>query len=204
MKKIIPGIVIAFIFWFLMFFPATARHLNFWITMLLASGTLTVYSFWAGKNDLKKVMQFELKWVWIGLISALLLYLVFFAGNYFSRLLFDFTNRQVGNIYATKEQAGKIFIGLSLLLWIGPAEEIFWRGFIQNKLAVKLGDNKGFLITTVIYAFVHIWAFNFMLFMAALICGIFWGWMFMRYKAVVPGLISHAVWDVMIFIIKNL
>jgi len=201
MKKIIPGIIIAAVFWFLMFFPATAVRLNFWLTMLVASGSLTIYSFVFGRNELKKIIRFDFKWVWLGLAAAAFLYLLFFAGNYFSTLLFDVTNKQVGNIYATKSQASKIFIGLSLLLWIGPAEEIFWRGFVQNSFASRFGSTKGFIIATVLYAIVHIWAFNFMLFMAALICGIFWGWMFLKFKSLVPGIISHAIWDMVIFVI---
>ena len=201
MKKLIYGTIIAFIFWFLMFSPLTASYLNFWFTMIAATGTLTLYSFIFGRKDLIAVLDFKFKWIFIGIISAAALYLIFFTGNIISKLLFDFAEHQVGNIYATKSQAGKIFIGLSLLLWIGPSEEIFWRGFVQNKLSKKYGDLSAFIITTSIYAFVHIWSFNLMLFMAALFCGLFWGWMFMKYKSLTPGLISHAIWDLFIFVI---
>ncbi len=87
------------------------------------------------------------------------------------------------------------------MLVIGPAEEIFWRGFAQRRMQLAFGPAKGFLVTTAVYALVHIWAFNFMLLMAALICGLFWGWMYLHFKSVWPGLISHAVWDLFIFII---
>jgi CAAX protease family protein len=201
MKKVIPGFIIAGIFWFLMFAPWTKEYFNFWIMMIIATATLNTYSFILGRKQLKNVYKFEAKWIYIGLLGALVLYMIFFAGNFLSNLLFDFTGHQVDNIYATKSQADKIFIGLALLLWIGPAEEIFWRGFAQHNLSLKFGDNMGFIITTVIYALVHIWAFNFILFMAALICGIFWGWMFKRFKSVWPGIISHGVWDAVIFVV---
>ncbi|MBM2813664.1 MAG: protease [Ignavibacteria bacterium] len=204
MKKIIPGIIAALIFWFLMFSPLTASKLNFWLTMLIATGFLTAYSIIFGRDDLKQVLDFKLKWVVLGLVSAVVLYFVFFAGNIISKMLFDFAEHQVNNIYSTKSQADKIFIGLSLLLWIGPAEEIFWRGYVQNNLAKKYGDMNGFFITTAIYTLVHIWGFNLMLLVAALFCGLFWGWMFMKYKSLTPGLISHAVWDLFIFIIVPL
>lgn len=201
MKKVIPGFLIAAFFWFFMFSPWTKDIINFWYLMIAATLSLNIYSFIIGKSQLKDVYKFEMRWVYLGIISAGILYLVFFAGNYFSNLLFNFASHQIENIYATKNQADKIFIGLALLLWIGPAEEIFWRGFAQHNLSLKFGDTKGFIITTIIYAFVHIWSFNFMLFMAALICGIFWGWMFKKYKSVIPGLISHAIWDAVIFVI---
>lgn len=201
MKKVIPGFIIATIFWFLMFSQWTKDYFNFWIIMIFATLTLNIYSFILGRKQLKTVYKFEPRWIIIGIVSAFILYMVFFAGNYFSNLLFDFAGHQIENIYSTKSQADKIFIGLALLLWIGPAEEIFWRGFAQHNLALKYGDTKAYIITSIVYAFVHIWSFNFMLFMAALICGLFWGWMYKKYKNVLPGLISHAVWDAVIFVV---
>lgn len=116
-------------------------------------------------------------------------------------MLFHFAKPQIAGIYSTKSQASLWAIGSLLLLLIGPAEEIFWRGYVQRKLSLSLGDWKGFFTATLVYALIHIWSFNFMLIMAALLCGLFWGWMFMRYKSVWPGVISHAVWDVVIFVI---
>lgn len=201
LKKIIPGFLIAAVFWFIMFAPWTKDLFNFWIMMIAATTSLNLYSFFIGKHQLKQVYNFNNQFILVGLISAAILYITFFAGNYFSNLLFNFAGKQIENIYATKSQAGKIFIGAALLLWIGPAEEIFWRGFAQHNLQQLYGENKGFLITSAVYAIVHIWAFNFMLFMAALICGLFWGWMYKKYKSLIPCIISHAVWDCVIFVI---
>lgn len=199
--KVIAGYLIASVFWFVMFSPWTKVSINFWYAMIAATGVLTSYSLWFGRKTLKEVYRIDLKTVVIGLAAAAALYLVFFAGNEISRMLFDFTDKQVGNIYGTKSQADRIFIGLFLLLWIGPSEEIFWRGYAQKAMSERFGKWQGFILNALIYAFVHIWAFNFMLFMAALICGLFWGWMYLHYKNVVPGIISHAVWDLVIFII---
>ncbi|MCX6153543.1 MAG: type II CAAX endopeptidase family protein [Candidatus Kapabacteria bacterium] len=201
MKKLIPGILIAIVFWFVMFSPLTAPNINFWLTMLAATGSLTIYSFLFGRKELLEVLDFKPKWILIGIISAAVLYMVFFTGNIITKMMFDFAERQVGNIYATKSQASRVFIGLSLLLWIGPSEEIFWRGFIQNNLTKKYGDMKGFIFTTLLYTLVHIWGFNLMLLAASLFCGLFWGWMYMKYKSLTPGLISHAIWDLFIFVI---
>ncbi|MFR9260547.1 MAG: type II CAAX prenyl endopeptidase Rce1 family protein [Bacteroides cellulosilyticus] len=32
--------------------------------------------------------------------------------------------------------------------WIGPAEEIFWRGYVQNALSKRWSPNVGFIVTT--------------------------------------------------------
>ncbi len=201
MFKVIIGYLIALLFWFLMFSEWTAGNFNFWFTMLTATGILTIWSIIFGKRFLRNLFQFKFKWIIIGLFSALLLYLLFYLGNIISQYFFDFVQIQIENVYSTKEQANNLFIAIALLIWIGPAEEIFWRGYAQNELSQKFGSLKALIINSLVYAFVHIWAFNLMLFFAALICGFFWGWMFMRFKNVLPGLISHAIWDVLIFIL---
>jgi len=200
-RSVTLGILIAVVFWFVMFSPWTKDSVNFWFTMIAATSVLTALSLIAGRKELNEVYKFKYSHMAIGLISAAVLYFVFFLGNSISNILFDFSREQVSNIYSTKEQADKIFIGLALLFWIGPAEEIFWRGFVQHRLMNKFGAIRGMLITTAIYALVHIWAFNFILFMAALICGLFWGWMYFKYKSLVPAIISHAVWDAFIFVV---
>ncbi len=85
---------------------------------------------------------------------------------------------------------------------IGPAEEIFWRGYVQNALSKRWNPNTGFIVTTLVYALVHIWSFNFMLVMAALVVGAIWGLAYRLYPQKLGALIvSHAVWDVAVFVL---
>ena len=200
MLRLIISIFVASLFWFVMFSPWTSPHVNFWYMMLGATGILTALSFWFGK-DWKKQFSFTFKDVALGLLTAVFLYGVFYIGNELSTLLFDFSRPQVDSVYSMRDGESKLFLGLALLFWIGPAEEIFWRGYIQREVESKKGTWKAFIITTLIYAFVHIWAFNFMLFMAALICGAFWGLMYTQKKNLLPLVISHAVWYFAIFIL---
>lgn len=201
MKKLGIAILVAAIFWFVMFSPWTAPHVNFWYVMMIAAGTLTGFSLLFGK-EWKSTISFNVKDVALGIGSAVALWGVFYLGNEISNFLFDFARPQVDNVYAMKDGESPIFLILALLFWIGPAEEIFWRGYVQRKLeGTKYGKWGAFIITTLIYAFVHIWAFNFMLFMAALCCGIFWGFMYMKNRNLLTVLISHALWDVAVFIL---
>ncbi|MCU0370090.1 MAG: CPBP family intramembrane metalloprotease [Bacteroidales bacterium] len=137
----------------------------------------------------------------IGLLSALVLYLVFFAGNYLSRLWFDFASPGIDNVYTFKGDAAGIRIAILMLLFIGPGEELFWRGYLQRKLSLKTGKWTGLVIALVLYTGVHIFTGNFMLIMAALICGLFWGWMYLRYRSMLINIISHTVWDIVVFLV---
>ncbi len=201
MKKLFFPVAVTAILWFFMFSPWTKSYINFWYGMAFSGGLLSVLALIIDRKTLNEIYVFKANHIIIGLVSAAILYVVFYAGNYFSKLLFSFAESQVGGIYSNKDQADYVIISLLLLFWIGPAEEIFWRGFVQHNLNKEYGVVKGLIFSSLVYALVHIWSFNFILIMAALICGFFWGYMFNRYKSVVPGIISHAVWDFVIFIL---
>lgn len=200
MKKVLIPILVAAVLWFVMFSPWTSPFVNFWIAMAGAGTILTLMSAFLGEN-FKKQFHFSVKDIFIGLASAAVLWVVFYLGNYFSTMIFDFAKPQIGGIYGMKNGENPVYLSLLLLLLVGPAEEIFWRGFIQRTLIGKYGEWTAMIVTTLIYASVHIWSFNFMLVMAALVCGAFWGLLYRYNKNLVTLIISHAVWDVAIFIV---
>ncbi len=144
--------------------------------------------------------NFPKKLMW-GLLSAVFLYLVFFAGNFFSNILFSTADIEISGIYDFKGDASKLRIFALLLLVIGPGEELFWRGFLQHQLMRRFKPVYGFIIATLLYTLVHVLTGNFMLVMAAMVAGLFWGWMYYRFKSIAVNIISHVVWDITIFLI---
>ncbi len=202
MKKLFVPILIAACLWFTMFSPWTSQYLNFWLSMSFSALILICMSFILRKN-LKAEFRPNTKSLLLGVVSACLLWVVFYIGDYLSTLLFDFAKPQVASIYGLRDGTQNILIALVLFFLVGPAEVIFWQGLIQSTMMQQYGNWKGFIITTIIYSLVHIFSFNFMLIMAALVCGTFWGFMYMLFKPrnLVPLVISHALWDVLVFIL---
>lgn len=147
--------------------------------------------------------KFKIGWTdtIIGITSAVLLWVVFYIGDVASKWMFDFAAPQVSNIYQLKTNQNLVFVGLALAFIIGPAEEVFWRNYLQGSLTEKYGKYIAFIVTTIVYALVHIWSFNFMLVMAALVCGGFWGLMYMFRRNLTANIISHSLWDVAVFLI---
>ena len=195
------GCFMAYVFWFLMFSPWTSARGYFWELMLLATAQLVILSLISGKSDIKILYKFKLKYVLTGTASAILLYLIFWIGNEAFGWLFDSSSSFVEDLYGIKNGSNPALIALALLFWIGPAEEIFWRGFVQHRLSRKYSQTKALLITTTLYCLVSIWSLNPLLIIATAAGGLFWGGMFIKYKNMWPLIISHAVWDVLIFII---
>ena len=201
MKQFVLFIILAFILFFLMFSPWTAPHVNFWLLMSFSAGLLSYGAFIHQHDAFKKLLRFQAPDILVGFLSAAGLYLIFFVGHWAVTQLFPFGEREIESIYIRKIGTSPVLIGFLLLFLIGPAEEIFWRGYVQQRLSQTHGNKKGYIMASLIYTLVHIWSFNFTLLIASLICGLFWGFLYMRYQRLWPVIISHALWDVTIFVL---
>jgi len=208
MKKIIIAILVAALLWFYMFSPLTTGLTNFWLTMTFSALVLTGLSLCLTKGDLSGLRcRRPMLQVLLGIAIAFALWGVFWLGDKISSLLFGFARPQVDDVYAMKEGFPSWVIALLLLFIIGPAEEFFWRGYVQKKMTDAVGSCRhpadcAFLITTLIYGLVHTPSMNFMLVMAALVAGAVWGFIYRLNPKLLPALIvSHSLWDALVFII---
>lgn len=198
--KTAVGICMAAVLWTIMFSPWTAPHVNFWVMMTCSGITLTAYSTWASPGWWKGI-RVGISDIVLGVALAAALWGIFWIGEFLSTRMFDFARPQVDMIYGMKDGENPwILTGLMLLI-IGPAEEIFWRGFIQKHLSEKWNADRGFIITTLVYSLVHISKFNFMLIMAAAVAGFIWGLAYRFFPERLGAIIiSHAIWDCAVFI----
>ncbi len=196
-QQAIFTIVLAAIFWFITF---GLKLINFWYSMAFASTILATLGIIFGGKSFKKE-EITAKNILIGVVSAFALYGIFWLGNFLAGLMFNFAPHQVGNIYEIRSESELWFITFILLFVTSPAEEIFWRGFLQRWAEQKKGKIPGWLIGAFIYGGVHVISGNFMLTMAALIAGLFWGFMYQKMETIVPLVISHALWTVLIFVV---
>ncbi len=136
----------------------------------------------------------------IGLFSAILLYGIFYSGWKFVLKIWPQSTYYINNVYSLKESASSWRLAFFLGLIIGPGEEILWRWFFQRRWAEILGRKKGFLFTSFFYSLVHLTTGNPFLVFAALVCGLFWGWLFFQYRSLLLNIVSHSLWDVAIFV----
>ena len=200
MKKLLFTIILATVLWTVMFSPWTAPHVNFWWMMTASACTLSVCAtiFQPGWWRKVKVTPAE---ILLGVAIAVALWSVFWVGDKMSQLLFDFARPQVDTIYSMKNGESPWLLTVLMLFLIGPAEEIFWRGYVQQTLSTRWSPNVGFVVTTLVYALVHAGSFNFMLTMAALVAGAAWGLLYRFFPQHFAAIIlSHALWDVAVFI----
>lgn len=200
MNKLIITVIIAAVLWFVMFSPMTAPHVNFWLTMTSSAVILTGLVSVFDKGWWRR-LKLRFSDLLAGVCIAAVLWGVFWLGDKVSSWFFDFARGQVDAIYGIKEGASPWLLSALLLLLIGPAEEIFWRGYVQRTLSLRLGADAGFVIATALYAVVHVISCNFMLVMASLVAGFVWGILYRFFPERFPAIVvSHAVWDAAVFV----
>lgn len=195
------AISIAALLWFYMFSPWTSGLSNFWVNMSIAALVLTACAL-KGNDGIHIGREHLAGHIALGIAIAFALWGVFWTGDKLSQLMFEFARGQVDSVYGMKDGSSPVLIAILLLFVIGPAEEYFWRGYVQKTMSDLYGSTTAMFITAIVYALVHIWSFNFMLVMAALVAGGVWGLIYRLRPSLLPALIvSHAVWDALVFVI---
>ncbi|MCU0594255.1 MAG: CPBP family intramembrane metalloprotease [Desulfobacterota bacterium] len=198
------SIGLAFVLWFVMF---VLRPLNFWLMLTFSTSLLSVVAFVLGRPLLSR-QEFTAKNIFLGAVLAALLYAVFFVGNQFlmlvSRFFPSLLPDRAGNIasvYANLGGLSPTLVGLLLFFPIGFGEEVFWRGFVQRRFGERGTAMSAFILTTLLYTAIHVPTGNPVLILAALTCGVFWGGCYWATGSLVPVLVSHMLWDPMIFVV---
>jgi uncharacterized protein len=137
----------------------------------------------------------------IGLGSAAALYAIFQAGDRMARRLVPAGGEQIQEVYALRALRPSAELAGRLALVIAPAEELFWRGFLQRRLARGLGPWTAAATAAVAYAGAHVVTGNLTLIGAAGVAGAFWSTAAAAGVPMGALIVSHIAWDIWIFLI---
>lgn len=191
---------VAIILLFLTFFVQIA---NFWLSMVLTSVVLGFIALAWGDINIRKD-QLSLINILISIAGALILYLIFFLGKVLLSLIFPEINNFIVSLYQLTGSLSPIIGGLLIFFIIAPAEELFWRGFVQRNMQAFLGRERGLILAVILYAAAHICSLNPLLILAALFGGLFWGVLYYLRGNLFLVMLSHAIWSVLIFAVLPL
>jgi len=190
-------VTLAAVFWFVTFALPWGV---FWVKIAIAASILAALSLILDPPR-RGELTLSLRGAGVGALSVVVLWAVFYVGNAVSAWLFPFAGRQVDMIYGKGAGYPGWVIALLLLLVTSPAEELFWRRFLQRRLAARWGAGAGWLAAAAVYAAVHVSSGNFMLVGAAAVAGLFWGAMYWWLGRIPPVIVSHALWTVLVFVV---
>ena len=137
-----------------------------------------------------------------GLAVAAGLYAVFQVGDRAARRIMPSGAEDIGEVYELRALRPKGEIAARLTAVIGPAEELYWRGMLQQELTRRLGPVRGAAAAAALYGGAHLSTGNPTLVGAASVAGA--GWSALAALGVpMPALVvSHAVWDIWIFLVQ--
>jgi membrane protease YdiL (CAAX protease family) len=104
---------------------------------------------------------------------------------------------------------GKEFIGQ--ILFVGGPEEVFYRGYLMNRLADLLGNMYGLCLSSLLFALEHFLSRYFRhgstltsalrVGASAVIGGCVFGWQFQRTKSILPSLVTHVAQNLFGYVI---
>ena len=137
----------------------------------------------------------------LGVGSALALWVVFWAGGQLADVILPFASEGVDDVYDFKAGQSPLLVGALHLLVISPAEEVYWRGLVQSTFQGRWGVRRGWLAGTAAYGGVHLLTGNLMLVIAAAVAGGAWGALYAWQGRLLPVVISHALWGVLVFLV---
>ncbi len=138
----------------------------------------------------------------LGLASAAALYGTFKLGDRFARRFVPGGDEQIRDIYSLRELAPREETAARLVAIIGPAEELFWRGLVQEALMRRYGRWTGAAMAAVAYSAVHVTTGNFTLMGAAGVAGAHWCALYAAGVPIGALIVSHCAWDVWIFLVQ--
>ncbi|MCA9711870.1 MAG: CPBP family intramembrane metalloprotease, partial [Myxococcales bacterium] len=108
---------------------------------------------------------------------------------------------QVQAVYAWSDTA-PLGLRLALLPVIVFGEDLVWRGAITLPLAARFGALRGCLLGGIVFALAHLTTGPPLLLLAALAMGAVWGAMAIRTRSLVPVVVCHLLWDVLVMFVR--
>lgn len=170
-RRLANAIFLVFLLWTMMFSPWTSANIHLVGALISAAVLLAAIAFWFSHRD--------------GQPHPLLEYARSLSTG--SKVL------HIGLGLVTIAVLAVLSPKALLFACVGIAEEIFWRGYVQQRL--------GFVATTLLYAGVYAVSMNQPLMLTALGSGALFGGIYQRYPHYYPAVvIGHAIWNITLLI----
>ncbi|KAB2335908.1 CPBP family intramembrane metalloprotease [Bacillus mesophilum] len=139
-------------------------------------------------------------YLFYGILSGILLFAVFWTGFHLMQLIGLPIEKSAARLYRDFSP-DNLWHYIIMLLIIIPGEELFWRGFVQKRLMRFAGVFPSILIASLLYASVSLYSGEIILPLAALIGGLFWGFLYVWKRSIPMLIVSHLIFDVFLFLL---
>jgi membrane protease YdiL (CAAX protease family) len=173
------------------------RVVPFWSAMVL----LSAFTWWAAWHPyLRARLRPTRRLVAMGVLSGVALYLCFCAGA----LAVQQTPLwpRVGQVAdLARATAPGALAALVIVFATSPSEEVLWRGAVFARLTRRYGPGwRPVVLTAVAYALFVGFSGSLVLALAALVCGVVWARQRQVTGSIVPSLVSHTLWALLLYL----
>ena len=134
----------------------------------------------------------------LGLLSGILLYSLFFAGYLIFSWLPGDAEDTVAKLF-NQLKPDNLWKLIVLIIIIIPAEEIFWRGFVQQRLNQYFSSSVSILLSSLLAGSVFYYSGEWVWMLAAFVGAVFWGILYAWKKNILIVILSHLVFDLLFF-----
>jgi membrane protease YdiL (CAAX protease family) len=182
-------------------FAATFRgpRSSFWPRMT-TTGALLGTAALRRRPELRR-LRFRPRHLAEGAAIAAGLYLVFGVGDRLARRVMPAGAEDISALYDLRRGQNTWLIATRLAAVIAPAEELFWRGWLQRSLAGHRGRWRAGALAAGAYGAVHVVAGNPTLVGAASVAGAWWSALAALGVDMESLVVSHLLWDIVIFLV---
>ncbi|MGG1663539.1 CPBP family intramembrane glutamic endopeptidase [Brevibacillus sp. NRS-1366] len=136
--------------------------------------------------------------------GAVFLLCILIVGSFFHTVFFD--KNDLLQLLARWNFSGNLIAGLiAILMLVNPIlEEVYWRGYMHQKLSGKHKPGAVILMTALFYSLYHFlsvvplfaWPYNVLMVVPVFLAGVIWGYMRQQQHSLVGSIISHILADV--------
>jgi membrane protease YdiL (CAAX protease family) len=178
---------------------ACARLIGIWLAIGVTSAVLGIAVFVLDRPSAGKLLRPSPALILLGVASGGVMALA-------TRLAYPVVSRRLpfivtdtARLYASF-RAPSSFIAIAALAPIILGEELVWRGVVQTSLVQRLGRAGGVALAALAYGLAHLPFGSPVLVAVAVGCGLAWGGLREMAKSLVPALVAHLVWDVLVLL----
>lgn len=185
--------------------PATFLIFYGWLALVPLSDLLFWKKWKVGKA--LKELSIILHWknaIYGSATGILFLLLIVLGGFFFHSFLFE--RAHLLKLLESWKFSGNLAVWLIvILMFINPVlEEVYWRGYLYQKLAGKRSPRTVILLTSFFYSLYHLlsviplfaWPYNLAMVIPVFIAGVIWGYIRFLHRSLIGSILSHILADV--------
>lgn len=191
--RLLIGLVLAHL---LLFFSFQDRTI-FWY--IFSASVLLLIAYASFQGDVDDELSF-FRYILLGVISGFILYGLTWLGYKGIEAFHLPFSTSVNRLY--RWFAPSIFWQyLALVLVAAPGEELFWRGFVQKRLLIHFRPMTSVVLGALLYASTQIYSGQMLLVVVTFLTGLVWGGLYFWKKSMPLVIVSHLIFDIMLFIL---